>query len=602
MFMSRRDGGFCKKCAEGSGCGCSDDAEAPCASRGRSRARRYPLSQKYASGYIRRENRNKRLSVDERDQREVELPSDGEVPFDFDDALDAADAAEDSGPELSSSAATLEAIGELFGIEVRLAREVDAPRGARVSGRRDGNTPTSTASRKSENFEVANGPLLSFADVGGYGEIKAELMQCVDMLRNHEKYAKFSVRTPKGVILEGPPGCGKTMIAKALAGESGTGFIAVSGAEFQEKYVGVGAARVRELFGLAKKNTPCIVFIDEIDAIGRARSPEADASNAERDSALNELLVQMDGFKTTPGIFMVAATNRADLLDPALTRAGRVDKRIHVGKPDPDTRRAVLDIHLTGKPISRKSPVSLDTLVHDTAGLSCADIENTLNEAMLAAIRDNRESMSAADIEDALDRRLAGHQSTDIVMTSDMVDRVAVHEIGHAVVALLVHHHAKVRKVALNLRSPTSPGYTVFDADETPMYTREALFEHIMVLLAGRLAEEVIYGKSVTTGALGDFSEARKLAEQMVVNYGMGASPLAYGRGDAAVGKMDDDVAALLAEANDAARNIVENATGFIYEAALKLRESGTLSLTDLEAILRDHHIDLCHMFHCTLH
>jgi cell division protease FtsH len=540
-----------------------------------------------------RDNREARLA------RNADLPPDGEVPFDFDDAVDASSADEDDAPS-SSSAAALEALGEIFGIEVRVSREVDAPRGARVSGRREGNTPT--ASRKSENFELASGPLLSFADVGGYAEIKTELMQCVDMLRNHEKYAKFSVRTPKGVILEGPPGCGKTLIAKALAGEAGTGFIAVSGSEFQEKYVGVGAARVRELFGLAKKNAPCIVFIDEIDAIGRARSAEADASNAERDSALNELLVQMDGFKTAPGVFLVAATNRVDLLDPALTRAGRVDKRIHVGKPDPHTRRAVLDIHLTGKPIAPGSPVSVDSLVHDSAGLSCADIENTLNEAMLAAIRDDREAMTSRDIEAALDRRQAGYQSTDHVMSSDMVDRVAVHEIGHAVVALLVHHHAKVRKVALNLRSPTSPGYTVFEPEETPMYTREALFEHIMVLLAGRLAEEVIYGKSVTTGAVGDFSEARKLAEQMVMNYGMGASPLAYGRSDAAVGKIDDDVASLLADANTAARDIVEHGAGFIYEAALKLREAGTLTLADLEAIMRDHHINLCHMFHCTLH
>ena len=444
---------------------------------------------------------------------------------------------------------------------------------------------SSSKNKKSDNFEVVTQSSVNFTDIGGYDSVKQELFQIVDLLKNHTKYAEYNVRVPKGLIFEGPPGNGKTLIARALAGEAETGFIAVSGSEFQDKYVGVGASRVRELFTLAKNNVPCIVFIDEIDALGRKRSGDGEQSSSERDSTLNELLVALDGFKNITGVFLIGATNRADLLDSALTRPGRIDKRIFIGLPDPKTRRAILDIHLRGKPCD--SSVVIDDLVDQTNGLSAAQIENILNEAMLHALRENRHVFTGVDVESIINKIMVGWQPTEHQFTSDIIDHIAIHEMGHAIVGMLSHHHSNVTKVIINLSSPTSPAYTVFEASNSNIYTREALFEHLMILLAGRIAEEVVYGVSVTTGAINDFEEALKLANKMVVYYGMGKQIIYPSMSDKYKQMIDEEVVTLLNDAYGYAEFIVRNSKDFILEGADWLKRDKLIRADSLNELLK---------------
>jgi len=435
--------------------------------------------------------------------------------------------------------------------------------------------------KKSENFEVITKFPTRFADVGGYENIKQELFQCVDLLRNHTKYARFGVRVPKGLILEGTPGNGKTLIAKAFAGEAGVGFIAVSGSQFQEKYVGVGSTRVREMFELAKKNVPCVIFIDEIDAMGRKRSGDGETSSSERDSTLNELLVQLDGFTHSNGIFVIGATNRADLLDTALTRPGRIDKRIFLGMPDSLTRTKVLDIHLRGKPYDNVT-ISIPDLVDISSGMSCAQIENLVNEAMLYALRENREIMTMNDIEKVMNRIMVGWQPNEHQFTTDIIDHIAIHEMGHVVMGMMSKHHANVSKVAINLYSPQSPGYTVFQSSVSNIHTREGLFEHLMILLSGRIAEEVFYNVSVTTGAINDFEEALKLAEKMVVYYGMGKNLIYPSNSDLYKQKIDDEVQSILNEAYTYAELIIRDYKDFIQITSEMLKQERVLRIEDL--------------------
>jgi len=435
--------------------------------------------------------------------------------------------------------------------------------------------------RKSDNFEVVTKYPLKFADVGGFDKIKLELSQCIDFLSNYTKYSKYNVRVPKGLILEGPPGNGKTMLAKALAGEAKTGFIAVSGSEFQEKYVGVGSSRVRELFTLAKKNVPCIIFIDEIDALGRKRSGDGESSSNERDSTLNELLVALDGFKNNTGIFLIGATNRADLLDPALVRPGRIDKRIYIGLPDAATREAIINIHTKGKPYD--DSINIKDMVDLTIGLSAAQIENLFNEAMLNALRYNNEKMTSQDIDIIMNKMMAGWQPTDHQFTSDIVDHIAIHEMGHAIMGLIAKHHSKMTKVIINLSSPQSPAYTVFEGSTSSIYTREALFEHLAILLAGRIAEEIFFDVSITTGAINDFEEAFKLAEKMIVYYGMGKHKVIYpSLSDKYKEMIDNEVADLIDDANAYSTFILKNCKEFMLEGAEMLKRDKILKAEQL--------------------
>lgn len=442
-----------------------------------------------------------------------------------------------------------------------------------------------TPNSKSKNFQVIKKFSTLFKDVGGYENVKQELMQCVDILRNYQKYRKYNVRIPKGLILEGPPGTGKTLLSKALAGEANCSFIPVSGSDFQEKYVGVGSARIKELFDLAKKNIPCIIFIDEIDALGRKRSSDGETSSSERDSTLNSLLVELDGFKNNTGIFLIAATNRIDLLDAALTRPGRIDKKIFIGLPDSNTRKEILKIHINGKPYC--DSIGIDELVEVTEGYSGAQIENLLNEAMLNALRLNKTEFCYKDFDFVLNKMMAGWQPNEHEFTEDIIDHIAIHEMGHAVVGLLSKHHSKVSKVIINLSSPKSPGYTVFEGSTSNIYIREALFEHLMILLAGRIAEEVFYDVSVTTGAINDFEEALKLAEKMVIYYGMGNNIIYPSFSEKYKELIDNEVVNLLNAAYKCANVIIQNAKEFIHETSEILKQDKIIKVDGLNELLQ---------------
>jgi len=440
---------------------------------------------------------------------------------------------------------------------------------------------TDDTEKKSENFEVITKSPVNFTDVGGYDNIKKELGQCVDMLKNYKKYAKYNVRIPRGLIFEGPPGNGKTLLAKALAGEAHTGFIAVSGSEFQEKYVGVGSARIRELFKLAKKNVPCIIFIDEIDAVGRTRSGDGETSSSERDSTLNELLVALDGFKNNTGIFIIGATNRVDLLDPALMRPGRIDKRMYIGMPDKKAREAILNIHLKGKPYDANSIIMPD-IVEITNGLSAAQIENLVNEAMLNALRHDRTEFTSEDIDIVMNKMMVGWQPTEHQFSANMIDNIAIHEMGHAIVGMLSKHHSKMTKVIINLSAPRSPAYTIFEASTSSIFTREALFEHLMILLAGRIAEEVFFDISVTTGAINDFEEAAKLAQKMIVYYGMGKEVIYPSNSDKYKEMIDNEIVSLLNDAYGYAEFIIRNSKDLMQEGAELLKRDKLLKADTL--------------------
>lgn len=451
------------------------------------------------------------------------------------------------------------------------------PIGIRVMRRVDDND-NSGSKKSSENFEIINSEY-TFKDVGGYENIKLELNQTIDILKNYEKYSKYNVRTPKGLILEGPPGNGKTLLAKAFSGEVNASFIPVSGSQFTEKFVGVGASRIRELFTLAKDNVPCIIFIDEIDAVGRARGSgdEGSNSNTETQSTLNQLLVGMDGFNSTQGIFVIGATNRADLLDSALLRPGRIDKRIFLGNPDAKTRKKILNIHLKGKPYD--SSVKIDNLVEITNGLSGAQIENLLNEAMLFALREDREQINEMDIEQIMSRMLVGYQSYENTYSEEMIQRIAIHEMGHAILGILSMDHAKLVKVCLNMWSPSSPGYTLFESAETDsnIYTKEKLTSRLMVLLGGRIAEEIFFGESITSGASKDIEDAYGLAEQMIIKYGMGKKIVNAHYSEKSKDFIDQEIELLIKNAYYHAKEIISENKKIIQECADELIEKNIL-------------------------
>jgi len=386
--------------------------------------------------------------------------------------------------------------------------------------------PRNSVKRRSQissegNFRLEdNVKSFNFTSIGGYTEVKKELRQVVDFLLNQNKYKMYGVRLPKGLLLEGPPGNGKTLLARGLAGESNTSFIVTVGSEFNEKFVGVGAGRIRELFNFAKENEPCIIFIDELDALAKRRSGGGDGADSERDQTLNQLLVALDGFNRDDSILVIGATNRADILDKAVLRAGRFDKIITVPNPDIETRREIIKIHLSSKPME----IDVEELAKLTSGFSGAQIENLLNEATLYAIRNNTLPVTIEAIEKIRDKVLLGQSTKKKDLSTIAQKRVAIHEIGHLLMSLQSKTHEKPRKVSIDSDSATALGFTMFEHDDKDdgLYLREYLEDKLKVLLGGRIAEEVIFGLSVSSGALADLESAFSIAKQMVMQYGMG--------------------------------------------------------------------------------
>ncbi len=369
-------------------------------------------------------------------------------------------------------------------------------------------------------------PKITFNDVAGVDEAKNELAEVVDFLRHPGKYKKLGARTPKGVILIGPSGCGKTLLAKAVAGEAGVPFFSIAGSEFMEMLVGIGAARVRSLFETAKKSAPAIIFIDEVDAIGRARSVGVMPSHDEREQTLNQILVEMDGFAPTEQVVVVAATNRGDLLDTALLRPGRFDRRIIVDYPDLEGRKAILKIHARGKPFD--SDVNWDKVAKRTVGFSGADLENMLNEAAIDAARQEKNKISVEDIEEAATKVKLGPEKKRL--QSDMDRKLtAYHEAGHALVSHFMAHTDPVHRISIVSRG-MALGYTLIPPEKDKLHeTKTHLLERIAVMMGGRAAEEVVFNEA-TTGAANDFDQATQVAKAMVIEYGMSdLGPINFG-------------------------------------------------------------------------
>ncbi len=375
------------------------------------------------------------------------------------------------------------------------------------------------AGRSSAKVYVQSSQGIRFSDVAGEDEAKENLQEIVDYLHNPQKYTEAGASMPKGILLVGPPGTGKTMLAKAVAGESNVPFFSISGSEFVEMFVGMGASKVRDLFKQAKEKAPCIVFIDEIDAIGQKRSSGNMGGNDEREQTLNQLLTEMDGFEGNTGVIILAATNRPESLDPALTRPGRFDRRVPVELPDLAGREAILKVH--AKKIKTAEDVNFHTIARMAAGASGAELANIINEAALRAVRNGRVIVTEADLEESIEVVIAGYQKKSAVLSDQEKRVVAYHEIGHALVAALQTHSAPVQKITIIPRTSGALGYTMqVDTGDKYLMSKQEIENKIATLTGGRAAEEVAFGE-ITTGASNDIEQATKLARAMIARYGM---------------------------------------------------------------------------------
>ncbi|MCK4402613.1 MAG: ATP-dependent zinc metalloprotease FtsH [Dehalococcoidia bacterium] len=438
-----------------------------------------------------------------------------------------------------------------------------------------------------------NKPTVTFADVAGTEEAKEEVQEVVDFLKSPQKFRTLGARIPRGVLLVGPPGTGKTLLAKAIAGEANVPFYSISGSEFVEMFVGVGAARVRDLFEQAKRNSPCIVFMDEIDAVGRHRGAGLGGGHDEREQTLNQILSEMDGFDTNTNIIVLAATNRPDILDPALLRPGRFDRHIVVDLPDINGRKAILEVHAKGMSLAKE--VTLETVAKGTPGFSGADLASLINEAAILAARRNRKDISLKELEDAADRVIAGPEKKSRVIIQKEKEIIAYHESGHALTARMLPNADPVHKVSIIARGVMG-GWTRFlPTEDHYLWSRSQFDDRLAVSLGGRVAEEISFGE-ITTGAQNDLAEATKLARRMVTEYGMSdkLGPRTFGQrqelvflgreiseqrdySDKTAQKIDEEVHDIIQRAYDTAKKILTKNKAKLKQIAEELIAHETL-------------------------
>jgi cell division protease FtsH len=444
-------------------------------------------------------------------------------------------------------------------------------------------------------------PTVTFEDVAGVEEAKEELKEVVEFLREPEKFISLGARIPKGVLLVGPPGTGKTLLAKAVSGEAGVPFFSISGSEFVEMFVGVGASRVRDLFDQAKRHSPCIVFVDEIDAVGRQRGAGLGGSHDEREQTLNQMLVEMDGFDTDTNVIIVAATNRPDILDPALLRPGRFDRRVILDRPDMRGREAILKVHVKGKPLAPDS--NLGVLARSTPGFVGADLENLVNEAAILAARRNKKVIGQNELEEAIERVIAGPERKSRLISEEEKRIVAYHEAGHAIVANAIPEADPVHKVSITARGMAG-GYTIMlpEEDRTLM-ARKKMFADMVGLLGGRAAEEIIFD-DITSGASNDLERVTRMARAMVTRLGMSSElgPMVYGQkeeliflgreiseqrdySEAVAQQIDKEVRRLVSEAYETAKSIVLKYRDRLDSVAMRLLEVETITREEFEEL-----------------
>ena len=470
-----------------------------------------------------------------------------------------------------------------------------------------GGNPAMSFGKSKARVQMEPQTQVTFGDVAGIEGAKLELTEVVDFLKNPDRFTAVGAKIPKGVLLVGPPGTGKTLLAKAVAGEAGVPFFSISGSEFVEMFVGVGASRVRDLFEQAKKSAPCIVFIDEIDAVGRQRGAGLGGGNDEREQTLNQLLTEMDGFEGNTGIIIVAATNRPDVLDSALMRPGRFDRQVVVDRPDYAGRLQILGVHARGKTLAKD--VDLDKIARRTPGYTGADLANLLNEAAILAARRQLTEVSMDEVNDAIERVMAGPEKKDRVMSEKRKRLVAYHEAGHALVGALMPDYDPVQKISIIPRG-NAGGLTFFTPSEERMesglYSRSYLQNQMAVALGGRVAEEIVYGEDeVTTGASNDLQQVARVARQMVTRFGMSdrLGPVALGRsqGGMFLGRdiaaerdfsedtaaaIDEEVSDLVAEAYKRATAVLTENRPVLDELAAMLVEKETVDAEDLQELL----------------